>query len=43
VEPGDQYPWASPVQRIVWKNDEYENIRAAWNEYAPLLEQAKAA
>jgi hypothetical protein len=43
VEPGDQYPWASPVQRIVWKNDEYENIRAAWDEYAPLLEQAKAA
>ncbi len=37
VEPGGQYPWSRPNQRIVWKNDDYENICAAWKDYAPLL------
>lgn len=43
VEVGGQYPWARPDQRIVWKHDTYENIVAAWKEYAPVLNQAKAA
>ena len=43
VEVGGQYPWARPDQRIVWKHDDYENIVAAWKEYAPVLNQAKAA
>jgi hypothetical protein len=34
---GTQFPWALPTQRIVWKNDDYQHIRQAWNELAPLL------
>jgi hypothetical protein len=35
VEVGDQYPWSSPDQRIVWKPDDYENLVEAW-EALPL-------
>jgi len=28
----EQYPWASPQQRVVYKKDTYENICAAWEE-----------
>jgi hypothetical protein len=32
VEVGDQYPWSSPSQRIIWKPDDYENLVDAWEE-----------
>lgn len=36
MEPGDQYPWSAPDQRIVYAADEYENIVAAWRELGEL-------
>jgi hypothetical protein len=30
LTPGEQYPWASPQQRIIWGKDTYENIEKAW-------------
>lgn len=32
VDVGDQYPWSTPNQRIVWQHDTYENIVAAWEK-----------
>ena len=32
VEPGDQFPWALPNQRIVWSADTYEAISQAWED-----------
>ncbi len=32
VEPGEQFPWSGPDQRIVWGQDSYENITAAWEK-----------
>lgn len=32
-EPGGQWPWAKPNQRIVWKHDKFEAMRDAWLEY----------
>jgi len=33
VEPPGQFPWSKPDQRIVWQDDSYENIVAAWDEF----------
>ena len=33
VEPPGQFPWSKPDQRIVWQEDSYENIVAAWDEF----------
>ena len=30
---GEQFPWCSPDQRIIWKTDNYENLCQAWNEF----------
>lgn len=30
IEIGSQFPWCSPLQRIVWKKDDYDNIVEAW-------------
>ena len=30
IGPGEQWPWAQPDQRLVWKPDTYENIAEAW-------------
>ena len=30
VNPGDQFPWSAPDQRIVWQADTFENIMSAW-------------
>lgn len=35
VEPGEQYPWSQPDQRIVWAKDNYDNIVAAWEALRP--------
>jgi hypothetical protein len=32
IEVGSQFPWCSPLQRIVWKKDDYDTIVAAWAE-----------
>ena len=29
---GSQFPWASPYQRMVWKRDDYESIKEAWEQ-----------
>lgn len=33
MEVGDQYPWASPLQRLTWTDDTFENITAAFNDF----------
>lgn len=38
VKVGEGYPWATPAQKLAWKNDSYENILAAYSEMKPLLE-----
>jgi len=38
IEPGEQYPWASETQRLVWGKDSYENIVNAW-EAIPLTKE----
>jgi hypothetical protein len=30
---GEQWPWASPTQRLVWQQDTYENLCTAWEQY----------
>jgi len=37
---GEQWPWASPTQKMIWKTDDYENLCSAWEEYSPLLRAA---
>jgi tetratricopeptide (TPR) repeat protein len=31
---GSQFPWAAPHQRIVWSDDDYDTIRAAYDAFA---------
>lgn len=33
IEPGGQYPWSRPDQRIVWAPDTYENLIEAWETH----------
>jgi hypothetical protein len=33
INPGEQFPWSSPDQRLVWQADTYENILSAWREW----------
>jgi len=35
MEVGEQFPWARPDQRIVWKGDDYENLVEAWEALVP--------
>lgn len=37
---GEQFPWSTPQQRIVWAADTYENIVQAWESTKPILEGA---
>ncbi len=30
---GEQWPWALPTQRMIWKTDDYENINEAWEQH----------
>lgn len=41
---GDQYPWAAPDQRIVWKEATFENMVESWHEVAdrPALRLVRA-
>lgn len=32
LEVGEQYPWATPLQRLTWSRDTIENIEAAWQK-----------
>jgi len=32
ISVGEQWPWATANQRLVWKTDTYENINEAWEE-----------
>jgi hypothetical protein len=34
---GDQWPWALPHQRMIWKEDSYDNLSEAWELYGPAL------
>ncbi len=33
IVPGEQYPWSGPQQRLVYADDTFENMRAAWREH----------
>lgn len=38
INPPEQWPWAKPNQRIIWKLDTFETMRDAWEEHiAPTL------
>jgi hypothetical protein len=37
MEVGEQFPWARPDQRIVWKGDDYENLVEAWEAMNPAV------
>lgn len=37
IAKGGQYPWCRADQRIVWQDDNYENITRAWAGLLPLL------
>ncbi len=32
IEPGGQWPWARPNQRIIWHEDKFEHMQKAWLE-----------
>lgn len=38
--PGEQLPWSRPDQRIVWADETYENIRAAWDDFVAVKQAA---
>lgn len=33
MEPGQQYPWALPTQRLTWTDDTFENIKSAFEAF----------
>ncbi len=33
MEVGDQYPWSSPLQRLTWTDDSFENIALAFDRF----------
>lgn len=39
----EQFPWSKPDQRIIWKRDTFENLKAAWEQHLPLLTRVDAA
>lgn len=41
MEVGQQFPWAGPHQRIVWATDNFEIMRAAWDEFVPVLAETR--
>ena len=34
---GEQWPWATPNQRMIWKSDEYESLCEAWEQYGAAM------
>jgi hypothetical protein len=40
---GEQWPWAMPEQRMIWKADSYENLSEAWEQYGPALNVSSSA
>lgn len=43
ISVGEQLPWSRADQRIIWKKDTYDNMRQAWEELMPLLQERSAA
>lgn len=43
LEVGEQLPWASPLQRLTWTDDSFENIRAAFEGFLDVAKQMEAA
>lgn len=39
LEVGDQFPWASHLQRLTWKDDTFENL---WSEFTAMMELINA-
>jgi hypothetical protein len=37
IDIGGQFPWSLPTQRMIWENDDYENIERAWGELSERL------
>jgi hypothetical protein len=40
TNPGEQLPWSRPDQRIVWGVENYETIRAAWDDFVAMKQAA---
>lgn len=38
--PGEQLPWSRPDQRIVWADETYETMRAAWDDFVAMKQAA---
>ncbi len=43
MEIGDQYPWATPQQRLTWTDDTFENIAQAFEKFVRGVELQNAA
>ncbi len=44
MDPGTQWPWSRPDQRIVWKPDTFEHMKDAWLEHIePQRKEEEAA
>lgn len=41
MDVGDQYPWASPLQRLTWTDDTFENIQSAFDGFLRASGHAK--
>jgi hypothetical protein len=37
IGPGEQWPWATPSQKMIWKKDDYSNLCEAWEEHGGSL------
>lgn len=35
IKPGEDWPWAKPGQKMIWRRDTYNNICEAWEQYRP--------
>ena len=40
MEVGEQYPWCSPLQRLTWTDDTYDNLRDAFEDFLLVAKQA---
>lgn len=42
INVGEQFPWSSKDQRIIWEADEYEALRKSWDDLCQVLKLSQA-
>jgi hypothetical protein len=40
---GEQWPWATSMQRLTWVDDTFDNIKRAFEEFIEYFQQKEAA